>query len=151
YRAALEQLADAKQRDDIVEAGRGGMLLAPLAAIVEVRAHVHMREQARFLEHEADTTAFGGDVDPARGIEQGFAGNLDLSAVGLYQAGDGGEQAALACARCAEHHGSAARPCVEGGREPEGAELLRDVDPEQAPIPVQYARGGRCAPTRTRR
>jgi len=64
-RAALEQLAEAEQRHNVIEARCGGVLLAALAAVVDIRPHVHVREQARFLEHEADAAALGGDIDPA--------------------------------------------------------------------------------------
>ena len=64
-RPAVEQVADAQQLDDLVEAAAPRAAAGEPAAVEQVAAHGQMREQPGILEDVADAPAMARDVDAA--------------------------------------------------------------------------------------
>jgi hypothetical protein len=90
-----------------------------------------MREEREVLEDVADAAGAGGEVDAARGVEEGAAVDADESGVGPLQPGDGLERERLARARRAEEDGHAGRRLeLHVEREAAARHLLPNPDGE---------------------
>ena len=137
----MEQVADAEQLDNH---GPFGMTFAARrepAAIGEILADRHVREQSRVLEHVADASPVFRHVDAFCGIDKHAAVGGDAAAIRPDQSGDDVDQRRLAGPGGAEQRGEppAAFEC--------GVELERTQ-----PMPhVDRQRHSRSMPRPTRR
>ena len=126
--APLQQGRDAQQLDRLLQRNAALGRRNTTAAIVQVAAHIEVREQARFLEHDADGAAVRRHEHAL--VLPHLAAQREAALGRTLQAGDAAQQRGLARAGGAEQCGDAARRCVERRIERESgvAQLERCLD-----------------------
>ena len=128
-RAALQQMCDAEQVENLCPRRIAFRLRREPFAIGEVALHRQVRKQPRLLEHIADAPSVRQQVDAVRGVHHHRVADADPRKVGPDQPGDDIDQRGLAATRGAEHGGDAAG-AGERGFQGEVPETVADIDGE---------------------
>src|SRR6266513_4574194 len=103
-RKALGKMTERKLRERIVHAllDVASHDLAQLESIRNVVIHRLVRPQRIRLKDEPEVTAFGGNVDARRAVEEALLADLDRTFVRLFEARHRTQQRRLAAARRTE-------------------------------------------------
>ena len=119
-------MRNAEQGDDTLEFARVARPSAHAPPIIEVLAHVKMREQPAFLKHVADATPMRRQIDALVCFEQSGVVERDEAAIRRQQAGDHIDDRGFPGSRWSEQCGSAASGLKSHG-EVQSAELFLHV------------------------